>query len=413
MRKIAIIGAGISGLSIAQILKNNHDVSVFETEVRPGGMIKCDIVDGNLFHRTGGHVFNTKRQDVKEWFWSFFDKDNEFINTVRNSAVHYVNKRDEETFIPYPIENHSYYFDETIQKEIIRDWLDIAGTQQNSDNFEDFLRKRFGNTLYDIYFRPYNEKVWRNSLKNVPLDWLEGKLPMPSVEEMIFNNMNHIEEKNFVHSTFFYPIKGGSQFLANRLSEGLNIIYGKKIERTYKENDKWIIDGNAYDSVIFCGNIKQLPSLLGDRISPYVSYIDDLKSHGTTAVFCEIDKNPYSWLYLPSQQHHSHRIICTGNFSPSNNSDNKMTATIEFTDFISKEEIISELSFIPFNPHYLTHHYEKYTYPIQQKDTREMISSINSDLMKDDFYLLGRFALWEYANMDVCMGMALDLAKKI
>lgn len=66
------------------------------------------------------------------------------------------------------------------------------------------MKHRFGNTLYDIYFQPYNEKVWRRDLTQVPLSWLEGKLPMPTVEEMIYNNINHIEEKQFVHSTFWY-----------------------------------------------------------------------------------------------------------------------------------------------------------------------------------------------------------------
>ena len=72
------------------------------------------------------------------------------------------------------------------------------------DNFEEFLKYRFGETLYELYFKPYNEKVWRRDLKYVPLSWLEGKLPMPTVAEMIFNNINHVKEKQFVHSTFWY-----------------------------------------------------------------------------------------------------------------------------------------------------------------------------------------------------------------
>ena len=48
--KYAIIGAGMSGLSIANILKDHgNDVVVFEKESRPGGMIKCDRVNGNTF----------------------------------------------------------------------------------------------------------------------------------------------------------------------------------------------------------------------------------------------------------------------------------------------------------------------------------------------------------------------------
>ena len=82
--RYAIIGGGISGLSIANLLKQKNEVTIFESDTRPGGMIKCDVIDGNLFHRTGGHVFNTKRQDVMQWFWSFFDKDKQFNKAIRN-----------------------------------------------------------------------------------------------------------------------------------------------------------------------------------------------------------------------------------------------------------------------------------------------------------------------------------------
>ncbi len=409
--KVAIIGGGISGLSIAQMLNEKNDVVVFEAQDRSGGMIKCDRVNGSLFHRTGGHVFNTKRQDVMDWFWKHFDKEQEFTKAIRNSAVHI----EDDFFVPYPIENHSYMFRKEIQESIINDWLTLNKINDNDyHNFSDFLKKRFGMTLFYMYFEPYNQKVWRRDLANVPLDWLEGKLPMPTVEEMIFNNMNHIEEKTFVHSSFYYPKNDGSQFIANRLSEGLNIIYNSKIENISHDNGLWNINGQKFDKVIYTGNIKMIPELLANvvDISDYNDNIAKLEYHGTTAVFCEIDKNNYSWIYMPSKEHLSHRIICTGNFSVTNNAGDKMTATIEFTDEVSKDDILENLKAIPFHPNYVTHHYEKYTYPIQNKDTRDMIKSLNKKLGLYNFHLLGRFAQWEYNNMDVCIGECLDFVGK-
>ena len=154
-----------------------------------------------------------------------------------------------------------------------------------------------------------------------------------------------------------------------------------------------------------------MPSLAA-TISSYTESIDNLEYHGTTAVFCEIDANNYSWIYLPNKAYESHRIICTGNFSSSNNAYGKMTASIEFTDSISEEEIKENLKRMPYSPKYLTHHYEKYTYPIQDKDTRSMLMSLKGKLEQQDFYLLGRFAEWEYYNMDVAMGAALDLYER-
>lgn len=409
--KIAVIGAGISGLSIAQMLKDNHDIVIFEADSRAGGIIKCDSINGNLFHRTGGHVFNTKHQDVSDWFWKHFDKEKEFIKAQRNSAV----SLDDGSMIPYPIENHAYMLGEIKLKAIIEDWLSIAKSlNKEPANFEEFLHYRFGETLYELYFKPYNYKVWRRSLTQVPLSWLEGKLPMPTVEEMIYNNINHVKEQSFVHSSFYYPLKGGSQFLANRLSEGLSIRYNTPVHHIGHNGKYWNINEETFDKIIFCGNIKQLPTLLEGEIdiNNYKEPISELEFHGTTSVFCEISPNNYSWIYLPSCQHESHRIICSGNFSPNNNVQGMITASIEFTDFISKENIVDNLRRIPYHPQYLTHHYEQYTYPIQSNTTREMINTLKKTLQKEGIYLLGRFAEWEYYNMDVAMEAAMDLRKE-
>lgn len=408
--KYAVIGAGISGLAMANILRDNgEEAIVFEKDSRPGGLIKCDRVEGSLFHRTGGHVFNTKRQDVMDWFWLHFDKQKEFTKALRHSSV----VMDGMKNVPYPVENHVYYFPEEVQKSFISDLLLMAsGPEKAPNNFDEFLKGKFGHTLYSMYFQPYNYKVWRRDLRHVPISWLAGKLPMPTVEEMIYNNFNHVEERQFVHSSFYYPRNGGSQFIANRLSEGLNIDYGGNgVEAVSKANGKWIVNGAAFDRIVFCGNIKQLPSLLNGEIElgGLADGIEALESHGTTSVFCEIENNDYSWLYLPSKRYEAHRIICTGNFSPLNNAPGKLTGTIEFTDYISKQDILNNLTRMPYSPRYIAHNYEKYTYPIQKEDTREIVKQVKERTEPSGLFLLGRFAEWEYYNMDVAIGAALDL----
>ena len=424
MQKIAIIGAGVSGLSAAHFLKDKYEVTVFEKEDRPGGLIKCRRVNGSLFHTCGGHVFNSKRQDVLDWFWSKFMRDEEFSKADRNSCV-FMDKGDsslEHIDIPYPIENHMYLFDETIQKSFYKDLYEIDSVKgvnskfTDYDSFGNFLRWRFGKTLYNLYFEPYNKKVWRRDLNSVPMSWMEGKLPMPTTQEMRENNANKVEEKAFVHSSFWYEKVNGSQFLADKLAEGLDIKYNTDITSLIYHEGKWNVNGTSFDKVIFCGNIKDLVKMVdGINVNEYKDSIEKLEYHGTTAVFCEIDKNPYSWIYQPSRKHESHRIICTGNFSKTNNSedlpDNRMTATIEFTDAISKEDIIENLSRIPLNPKYIDHKYNKYTYPIQDANTRQLIRNLKSSLRVFGLYFTGRFADWEYYNMDVAMGAAMDMVK--
>ena len=43
--RIAVLGAGISGLAIAHRLAKDHDVSVFEARDRAGGNIRTEEID--------------------------------------------------------------------------------------------------------------------------------------------------------------------------------------------------------------------------------------------------------------------------------------------------------------------------------------------------------------------------------
>ena len=416
MRKIAIIGAGVSGLTVAKLLKDKAKVVVFEREANAGGLIRCERINGNLFHTCGGHVFNTKNQTVLDWFWHQFDKEQEFHKTDRNSMIVLPNGQ----YVPYPIENFAYLLDEQTQKSFIQDLLQIVTNQKNGEkitNFQAFLCNRFGDTLYKFYFEPYNKKIWRRELSDVPIDWLADKLPMPTVEEMIYNNFNRVAEKQFVHSTFFYEKQGGSQLIADRLAEGLEIRYNADIREINYSDNKWPINGELFDAVIFCGNIKDIPNIIkGIDLKGYAQHIEDLQYHGTTSVFCEIDANPYSWMYLPDDSYRAHRIICTGNFSPSNNGyvdPGRTTATVEFTDEISKDEILENLQRIPLHPAYITHKYNQYTYPIQQSNTRDMIAGLKKELSANGFYITGRFSDWEYYNMDVAMAAAMRTIESI
>ena len=49
MKKVAVIGAGISGLTIANLLKDKYIVKVYEKESIPGGLISCKEINGDFF----------------------------------------------------------------------------------------------------------------------------------------------------------------------------------------------------------------------------------------------------------------------------------------------------------------------------------------------------------------------------
>lgn len=411
-KRIAIIGAGVSGLSAANFLKDKgYNVVVFEAFSKPGGLIKCEIVDGVVFHQVGGHVFNTKNSEIEQWFWSKFEKETEFTDAIRNAKILIDNKK-----IGYPIENYLYEFDQKLTTKIVNDFLSLSGSKDVStkiDNFQDFLKSNFGLTLFNLYFEPYNKKIWNVSLKSIPLPWLEGKLPMPNFLETIVSNIYRRGDDQMVHSSFFYPRKQGSQFIVDRLSAGINVQINTPIKHiTILDDNKLLINNDKYDAVIYSGDVREIFSIVKDLPieSQLYKNIRSLRSNGTSNVLCEIDKNNLSWLYLPNPNIVAHRIIYTGNFSSYNNGEKlRTTCTIEFSGEYSSDFIQEEIKKLPGNPIPIAFHFQPNSYVIQDFDTRINIAALKKILDKSNIYLLGRFAEWEYYNMDKAMEAALEL----
>lgn len=416
--KIAIIGAGISGLSIAHLLKEEHHVDVFEKKKDAGGLLHCARINGNLFHLVGGHVFNSKNKEVLDWFWKFFDRDNEFLSAKRNAKILLENK-----LLNYPIENSLYSLDEEISKKIIKEILELNAQEQKDafsyPNFESFLEGNFGKTLFEIYFKPYNKKIWKRELSTIPLEWLEGKLPMPRYEETIIRNILRTDEENMVHNTFFYPKVNGSQFIIDRFSEGLNIITSKEIKKISKIDNKWVVNNfNDYDHVIYCGDVRELPNILDTENSPLKQFenrLSKLRSNGTSNILCECDENDISWLYMPGDETEAHRIIYTGNFSETNNAVKKgrKSCVVEFSGNVSDEIMKEQIKKLPGNLIPIATNHQQNSYIIHNKDTKLLIDEVKESLNPIGISLLGRFAEWEYFNMDACIESSMKLEKKI
>lgn len=415
-KKLAVIGAGISGVTIARLLQDQFDVIVFERAEKAGGLVKCDRVKDVLFHRVGGHVFNSRNQQVLDWFWNHFDRDNEFIKARRNARILLNGK-----IVGYPIENYLYTLPADVVSKILDDQLslDNKGKKPNDyPHFAAFLQGNFGQTLYELYFKPYNTKIWNADLTQVPLDWLDGKLPMPNLKQMLMANIIREEEREMVHATFYYPKENGSQFIVDRLAEGLTIYSNSEIHSLVYEDNQWLLNNEMYfDAIVYCGDVRKLGNML-EGVSPALheaaEAVTNLRSNGTSNVLCETDPTDISWLYLPEPDKKAHRIIYTGNFAESNNrGTSRQSCTVEFSGKHDYEAMVAELAKLPGNLKALDYNYEPNSYVLQQPDTRARINHLKEVGGEHQLFLLGRFAEWEYYNMDAAIEAAFNTQKAV
>lgn len=414
MADIAIIGAGISGISAAQMLIKNHRVKLFERAGKAGGLVKCDRIRDNLFHRVGGHVFNSRNPEVLDWFWSFFDREKEFLKARRNAKILFQGK-----LIGYPIENYLHQLDKDFVSAVLDDFLS-PGYQPNDPfsypHFAAFLQSNFGKTLYDAYFKPYNEKIWNTDLENIPLAWLQGKLPMPNLKEMLLSNMVLQEESEMVHSTFYYARAGGSQFIADRLAEGLPIVFNAEISGIKKSGGKFQIGEALFDAIIYTGDVRKAGLIFPDSNAAVEAShtLKNLPSNGTSNLFCETDPGNISWLYLPGPETRAHRIIYTGTFAESNNrGSNRHTCVVEFSGNYSFDFMCEEVKKLPGNLKPLDWNHEPNSYILHNHETADLLRKASLSLKSEGIFLLGRFAEWEYYNMDKAIEAAMQIEKEI
>ena len=371
----------------------------------------------------GGHVFGSKDKLIENWFWKYFDKENEFILAKRNSSIFI-----EGQFISYPIELNLREIKSQEANKIIKEIVQLSNEHNQIKNYNslgEFFVNNYGLTLYKIYFEKYNKKIWNKDPFSIPLNWLEGKLPMIRPLEILQQNILQTKYDDMPHSFFYYPKYGGSQFIVDRFSSKLTLrnCSVKKIKRI---NQMYQINNfkDQFSHVIYTGDIRKIYKVFDLKFLNslgindfYLDKISKLESNSTSNMLCECDINDYSWVYIPSPKTVMHRIIMTGNFSPSNNSSSldkkRITCVVEASGNYTKEQLVSELKYLPFNLKPISYNFTKSSYIIQNEETRYLIKKIKNKLLKFNIFLVGRFAEWEYYNMDNAIKSSLDTIRLI
>jgi len=415
-----VVGSGISGLAVARMLQElGQSVLILEKESVSGGLIRCTRERDNiLYHRVGGHVFNTRIQRVAEWFWAQFNRNDEFLHAVRKAMISYEFGRE----YRYPIESHLYEYGPDFCAKALDDMTrsQLGANSIDTSSFGQYLRSIFGDTLYEHYFRPYNEKIWRRDLHTIGVDWLEGKLPQPKAIEAIMANIFRQDNDTMAHATFYYPILNGSQFLVDRLSRDLTLQTNTALQAISVAPDGIVVNGtHRCRRLIYTGDLRALPAQLNgiafaDRLRDAIA---ELPSNSTSSALCRAGKLPYSWLYVPSPEFNFHRIIHTGGFSPSNNGRldpaTLSSCVVEFSGCFSEDEMASEIHRAGIGLEPIAFNYAPNSYVIHHRDTSEVVEEARRLLASHDIHLLGRFAEWQYYNMDNAIDAAMRLVDRL
>jgi protoporphyrinogen oxidase len=207
----AILGAGLTGLTAAYVLhRNGAPVQVFEADSVLGGASRTVPYDGFRFD-LGGHRFYTKNQRVLDLVRELLG--GELITVDRVSRIYLEGK-----FVDYPLS----FFSALAALGATRS-LAVAGSyaaqkmlgiplihhRGEERTFEQWVVNRFGRRLYEIYFKPYSEKVWGIPCSELGADFAAQRIKGMSFRAAVRNMLLPAKDAPAtLASRFIYPRLG-------------------------------------------------------------------------------------------------------------------------------------------------------------------------------------------------------------
>ena len=269
MKKVAIIGAGITGLTIAYYLKQaGIECSVFEKSRKVGGVISTQKTGDYLFE-TGpntGTISNVETVELFERLASFFEL--EIANEYAKKRL--ILKNGKWETLPAGIISGA-----TTNLFSVRDKLKLlgepfrkAGTNPD-ETIAELVKRRMGESFLDYAIDPFISGIYAGDPASLVTKYALPKLYNLEQKYGSFiggaikkqREVKTEQEKKVTKKIF--SAKGGLSQIIKALSDevGIENIYLNQNLSVKKEGDKYVINGNEFSQVVSTVNAKYIKSI--------------------------------------------------------------------------------------------------------------------------------------------------------
>ena len=407
-----IIGAGLSGLSAAYHMGSGY--SVLEREGEVGGLCRSVETRGYTFD-LAPHIFFSGSQYVNGLVNELLDGD-----LIRQRRRAYIYLRG--TYIEYPFEVNLHGLPQEIIDECIEGARHRLGIQPR--NFMEWIKATMGEGIAKHYMVPYNEKIWKYPLDEMNIDWIAGRVPSPSVEEMVKGAQGKVEREYGPNAYFQYPRLGGTGAIPNAFARKVKEISlnskvleispaGKHLSVVYTRNGEQ--QRIKADRILSSVPLPELVKMIKSAPEEVVKASERLVYNSLVCLNIGVDREAISdkhWLYFPEKEYIFNRISFPMNLSPETTPRGKNSIVVEVTyrgmrpdpnetkhrvrEGLIKAEILREgdklevFDALDF----------KYSYIVYDFQHRRNVNLIQTYLKSIRVSSMGRYGEWEYLNMD-------------
>ncbi len=447
-KRVVVVGGGLAGLSCAQRFSEaGWQVTVLEAEHHVGGLASSFTEDGYTFD-LGPHRLYSNLDALNEHFKRVLNGNWDYRN--RLSRI-FMKKR----FFDYPLKVGNVLTSLSPWLLFRSFWDYMAVRLRNAirpipdDNFENWVVKRFGKTLYDLFFGTYTRKAWGIPCTQIASDWASQRISqlnlLDTVKKTVFRPKGDVRS---LVTRFLYPKTGGIGELSEgyrRLIEadGNTVTTGARvtqfdtadgrIARAHYDHDgaSHTIEADLFISTV---PLTALAPILGESQPAAVTQaVADLKHKAIVFCYLKLDRpqvTPDHWVYIPEEHIAIHRISEFTNFSKECAPEGKTMVCAEITSTIGdKYWTMDDSDLLKLASDNLVTlgllqagevleggfvRRIDYAYPIYDLTYRVNVKTL-TDFMKsfDNFISTGRQGLFRYGNMDHSVAMGHAVARRV
>lgn len=261
-KEIAIVGAGITGLSAAFCLKKNgRSVDLFERKGEPGGAIKSYQQEEWLYE-FGPNTLLLKDRTVQDFLWEIGLKEN-IITANSEASKRFIVKNG--ALVPVPMSLSGFIktslFSTKAKWRLLLE--PFAGKSYDEHpSLGEFVNRRFGKEVLDYAVNPFVAGVYAGKPENLSfkhafpilhdLESETGSIYLSAAKRSLFNKKN-----NEKISRSLVSVDGGLQQIAIEIIKQLDQCYfNHDVTAINQKEDGWYINsqmGNygPYKKVIF------------------------------------------------------------------------------------------------------------------------------------------------------------------
>ena len=429
--KTAILGGGLSGITLARLLhERGKEVVVLEAEPEYGGLCRSKSEQGFTFDIGGSHIIFSRDEEVLAFMRRMISGNEERNN--RTTKIFYKHK-----YVKYPFENGLSDLPPEDRFACINGFIkNLIAVEKGEipapSNFREWIYYTFGSGIAECYMVPYNEKIWKYLTDHMSHHWVDGRIPRPPVEDVIKSAIG-ISTEGYTHqSVFSYPLDGGIESLVHAIAEPVEpfIRTGFRVSSITKSGAKWKIsngDENILADQCLCTMpIQHLLPCLKSVPAEVANAADALKYNSLVSIMIGIKGQvpAISWLYIPDPAvGRANRISFPSGYSrhvaPSGCSAILAEITHQPNDEVaslSNDELVQEVVEMLQNMQimnadqvvYSSVERQPFAYVVYDIDYLKNIAIIRDYCREIGIPLVGRFAQFEYLNMDGCIRSVMD-----